>query len=217
MDEREFGEITVQLEQEATLREKLKDESSKLDQKSRSMQGIMNKIHATPTSQLPKLIETVKPLIESCKQNAKAMAEIVPPNSFWRWKNTWAQSIQGIVFVLALCRFLEKGTLITLSEANEAIGVQEEWSDRFTIATEDYLQGIISLVNELSRLTVNAVTLGDFDAPFRISIFVKDLFAGFSLLNLKNDGMRRRFDSLKYDVKRIEEVVYDVSLRKLNM
>lgn len=33
-----------------------------------------------------------------------------------------------------------------------------------------------------SRLSVNAVTLGDFDAPFRISAFVKELFAGFSLV-----------------------------------
>jgi len=35
------------------------------------------------------------------------------------------------------------------------------------------------------------------------------------MLNLKNDPLRRRFDSLKYDIKKIEEVVYDVTLRKL--
>lgn len=29
-----------------------------------------------------------------------------------------------------------------------------------------------------SRFAVNAVTLGDFEAPIKISIFVKDLFAG---------------------------------------
>jgi len=44
---------------------------------------------------------------------------------------------------------------------------------------------------------------------------VKDLQSGFSLLNLKNDSLRRRFDALKYDVKKTEEVVYDLSLRKL--
>jgi len=62
---------------------------------------------------------------------------------------------------------------------------------------------------------VNAVTLGDFEAPLRISVFAKEVFTGFSMLNLKNDALRRRFDSLKYDIKKIEEVVYDVSLRKL--
>lgn len=39
--------------------------------------------------------------------------------------------------------------------------------------------------------------------------------AGFRLLSLKNDSLRKRFDALKYDVKKIEEVVYDLSIRGL--
>ena len=35
------------------------------------------------------------------------------------------------------------------------------------------------------------------------------------MLNLKNDFLRKRYDALKYDVKKIEEVVYDVTLRGL--
>lgn len=35
------------------------------------------------------------------------------------------------------------------------------------------------------------------------------------MLNLKNDGLRKRFDGLKYDVKKIEEIVYDISIRGL--
>lgn len=35
------------------------------------------------------------------------------------------------------------------------------------------------------------------------------------MLNLKNDGLRKRFDALKYDVKKIEEVVYDIKIRGL--
>ena len=38
---------------------------------------------------------------------------------------------------------------------------------------------------------------------------------GFRLLNLKNDGLRKKFDSLKYDMKKVEEVVYDLSIRNL--
>ena len=73
------------------------------------------------------------------------------------------------------------------------------------ITSEDYLDGLISMVNELVRLViltiwimmmmtyydsksrwaVNAVTLGDYERPIRISIFVKDLFAGFTMVNAK--------------------------------
>jgi hypothetical protein len=116
----------------------------------------------------------------------------------------------------------------------------------------DNFQLPILIATVKSRLAVNAVTMGNFNEPIRISLFVKDLFAGFSVvwathygaqvsdfvmfqLNLKNDILRRRFDSLKYDMKKIEEgqsvytssprsvscdlfswsVVYDVTLRKL--
>lgn len=65
-----------------------------------------------------------------------------------------------------------------------------------------------------------------------ICINDKDLHAGFQMLNLKNDSLRRRVDSIKYNVspflllqsswllicgqvKKIEDVVYDLSLRGL--
>lgn len=66
-----------------------------------------------------------------------------------------------------------------------------------------------------SRLAVNSVTAGDYTRPIRISNFINELDSGFRLLNLKNDPLRKRYDGLKYDVKKIEEVVYDLSIRGL--
>jgi hypothetical protein len=62
---------------------------------------------------------------------------------------------------------------------------------------------------------VNSVTNGNYDRPIEIAKFVNELHAGFRLLNLKNDMLRKRFDGLKYDVKKIEEVVYDLCIRGL--
>lgn len=67
-----------------------------------------------------------------------------------------------------------------------------------------------------ARLAVNSVTAGDYSRPLRISTFINELDSGFRLLNLKNDSLRKRYDGLKYDVKKIEEVVYDLSIRGLN-
>ena len=47
-----------------------------------------------------------------------------------------------------------------------------------------------------------------FRRPLRIAAFVGDLLTGFRLLNLKNDSLRKKFDSLKYDLKKVEEVSY---------
>lgn len=71
------------------------------------------------------------------------------------------------------------------------------------------------MIEELARLAPNAVTLGDYTRPAQISRFLKDVHAGFQLLNLKNDALRRRSDGIKYSVKKVEDVVYDLSLRGL--
>ena len=59
------------------------------------------------------------------------------------------------------------------------------------------------------------MTLGDYRRPLQISQFIKDVHAGFQILNLKNDTLRKRSDGIKYRVKDVEDVVYDLSLRGL--
>lgn len=81
--------------------------------------------------------------------------------------------------------------------------MQDRWKDRVNLSAEDYLHGLITMVNELvrlssmyssvtclilhafkSRLAVNAVILGDFEQPLKISAFVKDIFSGFSMVSV---------------------------------
>lgn len=64
-------------------------------------------------------------------------------------------------------------------------------------------------------MCVNTVIAGDYERPIRIASFISELDSAFRLLNLKNDALRKRFDSLKYDLKKAEEVVYDLSIRGL--
>lgn len=103
-----------------------------------------------------------------------------------------------------------QSTILTLT-----VPVNLKDRDAFHITIEEYLQSLITLIEELARLAVNSVTLGDYQRPLQISQFVKDLHAGFQILNLKNDSLRRRSDSIKYNVKKIEDIVYDLSLRNL--
>ncbi|THH12550.1 hypothetical protein EW146_g7586 [Bondarzewia mesenterica] len=215
MDPQDLNSINALLDADVELREKIKEQVIEFDRKARTMVGMLNRIHSTPSSEVGALLDSVRPVLNSCQATTSALASIVPANQFWRWKDMWTNSLRAAVFSAVLIEYLSNGSLLSLSGVSDQLGIREEWKDRFILSVEDYLHGIITMVNELSRLAVNAVTLGDFEAPIRISLFVKDLFAGFSMLNLKNDILRRRYDSLKYDIKKIEEVVYDVSLRKL--
>ncbi|TFK52559.1 Translin [Heliocybe sulcata] len=213
MDPQDLEFINRALDSEVELRDKIRDEVSELDKKTRSMVGVLNKVHSTPPEQISDLVDSVRPSLKDLHTTTGALYALVPPDQFWRWKDMWSNSMRSAVFSATLMEYLTSGTLMSMASVSAALG--NEWKDRFALPAEDYLHGLITLVNELSRLAVNAVTLGSYEEPIRISKFVKDLFTGFSMLNLKNDALRRRYDSLKYDLKKIEEVVYDVSLRKL--
>ncbi|KAI0822259.1 Translin [Trametes gibbosa] len=215
MDSDNLEKINQILDADVETRERIKEHVTEFDKKARTLSGILNRIHSTRTEQMPTLLDIARPVLTSCQETTAALADIIPPHQFWKWKDMWSNSLRSAVFSAALIEYLQSGSLVSLPQAAEILGIKTDWQDRFTLSVEDYLHGVINLVNELSRLAVNAVTLGDFDQPIKISLFVKDVFAGFSMLNLKNDLLRRRYDSLKYDIKKVEEVVYDVSLRKL--
>ncbi|CAE6427017.1 unnamed protein product [Rhizoctonia solani] len=193
MNTEDLDKLSRDFEAEGELRDTIRKEVLELDRKSRNATGIMNRIHST--LEVQPLIESSSSVVKSCQQEFTKIADAVPPNQFWRWKDMWTRSLQNIIFVAALDEYLSTERLLTLPECERLLGVNPEWRGRFQIPSEDYLHGIIALVNEL--------------------------------LNLKNDSLRRRFDSLKYDMKKIEEgylkydmkkieeVLYDVSLRKL--
>lgn len=99
----------------------------------------------------------------------------------------------------------DQGKLFTIDDLGEILQIPVNLKDRdaFHLTIEEYLHALISLIDELARLAVNSVTLGDFNKPPQISQFVKDIHAGFQILNLKNDSLRRRSDSIKYNVSEL--------------
>lgn len=112
--------------------------------------------------------------------------------------------------------YLETGHLmVSRDTCAEILNLKSQPSEGFHLDLEMYLMGILMMVTELSRFAINSVTLGDYNRVLSLQSFVGNINSGFRLLNLKNDALRKRFDSLKYDVKKIEEIVYDLTIRGL--
>lgn len=109
------------------------------------------------------------------------------------------------------------GRLLTIEQVGALLSVPVNLKDRdaFHLTIEEYLQAMISLIDELARLARNTVTIGDYERAAAIAVFIKNIHAGFQILNLKNDSLRKRSDGIKYRVKEVEDVVYDLSLRGL--
>ncbi|KAH8549695.1 translin [Umbelopsis sp. PMI_123] len=207
-----FEQIQQRLEEESARKDEIRQIVRDLDRTARIQIAILNRVHADPTGPVP----TVD--FESIKEQLQTLDKLVPDTQYYKYCDIWRGTLQQVLFLVAFSTYLKYERVPTIAEFQDALELNVDIQNELLglhIPYEDVLQSFISVANELSRLAVNSVTSGDYDRPRRISSFVKELMAGFQLLNLKNDNLRKRFDSLKYDLKRIEEVVYDVSLRGL--
>jgi predicted translin family RNA/ssDNA-binding protein len=135
------------------------------------------------------------------------LLKVVPKGEYFRYNSFWSSKSTQLVCDLAFAYWLLKNELITLEKTREII------TDELTL--DDYLFGISSITGELSRLTMNLVIRGDYKTPVKIDVFLKDFYNGFKLMNLKNDGLRKKFDGMKYDIKKVEQVIYDLAINKL--
>ncbi|XP_050075450.1 translin [Anopheles maculipalpis] len=209
-----FDSFNDYLVKEQELRTEIRDIVRDIDQAAKEAAIVLQIIHSSMTG-VPEACAKARTIFDTCRENYGKLAALIPAGQYYRYHDHWHYMTQRIVFLIALTIYLEKGFLVNRETAAEILGLTIDQKQGFHLDIEDYLVGILQLASELSRYAVNSVILGDYERPLMISKFVADLNSGFRLLNLKNDGLRKRFDALKYDVKKIEEIVYDISIRGL--
>lgn len=211
-----FEDYLDYIQRETDLKEGLRLKIRELDGVNRELIAVLQKIHSSPAS-YPQVTEQVHELFASkVRPYYSDLRSLFPPDQYYRYCNMWSFVTQRFVFAAVLAHYLNQQKLLSKEETAQLLGLDSEpGPQKFHLDLEDYLSGIIQVSNELARFTVNCVTHGDYDRPLKISNFLNDLNTGFRLLNLKNDNLRKRFDSLKYDMKKVEEVVYDLSIRGL--
>ncbi|KAI0528235.1 putative sequence-specific DNA binding protein [Xylaria bambusicola] len=223
-----FEYLKAHGEEEILVGDKLHNITAALNRNISTCQGLLSRIQSTPSSNFPALLKTIEesgiqPEIESVGELAQFSSQF----PYYKYNHRWSRSIQNVVATILLTAWLggmgsearagELGRLLTIEEVGEILKVPVNVKDRdtFHITIEEYLLALTDITDELSRLAMNSVTMGDVSLTLSISKFIKDLFAGFQLLNLKNDIVRKRVDAVKYHVKKVEDVIYDLALRNL--
>uniref|UniRef100_A0A336KXM7 Translin n=1 Tax=Culicoides sonorensis TaxID=179676 RepID=A0A336KXM7_CULSO len=209
-----FDAFNEYLNAEQEIRENIRECVKELDNVSKQATIVLQIIHSD-IKKIPAACQQAREHFANCKSIFTKLAALIPVGQYYRYNDHWHFVAQRIVFLIALTVYLESEELVSRDKVAEILGLQVTQEKGFHLDLEDYLLGILNLASELSRFAVNAVTAEDYERPLKISKFVGDLNSGFRMLNLKNDGLRKRFDALKYDVKKIEEIVYDISIRGL--
>ena len=81
------------------------------------------------------------------------------------------------------------------------------------VSAEDYLSGLCDLTGELVRKAVYDVIHKKFDEASKIKELVHDIYGEFLKLHLRNGELRKKSDSIKWNLKKLEEVMYDISMK----
>nr|GMC82204.1 translin [Ipomoea batatas]GMC90486.1 translin [Ipomoea batatas] len=210
--EKQFDEFRKNLLDSSSLRDRIRAVAMEMESTSRLIHSTLLLVHQSRP--VPEVLEKANVHIGVLKELYSKLLEVLRecPGQYYRYHGDWRSETQTVVSLLAYMHWLEKGTLLLHSEVEEKLGLNP--SD-FGLDTEDYLIGICFMSNELPRYVVNRVTAGDYDCPRQVLKFMTDLHAAFRMLNLRNDFLRKKFDGIKYDLRKVEEVYYDVKIRGL--
>ncbi|KAL9257356.1 Translin-like protein, partial [Drosera capensis] len=200
--EKQFRSFRTQLEESGELGEKIRGIAMEIESVARIMHADLLLVHQSRP--LVEVLEMAKGQIDVVKDKFKRLAGILQecPEQYYRYHNDWRTETQTVVSLLAFMHWLETGSLLMHAEVQEMLGLN---GSDFGLDIEDYLP----------RYVVNQVTSGDYDCPRKVLNFITELHAAFRMLNLRNDFLRKKFDGMKYDLRKVEEVYYDVKIRGL--
>lgn len=203
------------VERETEVRENVQAAVRDLEKTSYAISTILEKMHHSQGVQNLQTI-CLECHTELTKVPAlfEALQEKVPVGEFYRYHHNFRGTTQRLVAATCLITYLEENRLAPHEEVAKSLGLCTQREKGFHLDLEDYLQGTLSISHELSRLAINSVSAGDYSRPFQIRQFLRDLHAAYSLLFPKNE-LRKKFDELKYALKKTEEVVYNLTLRGL--
>lgn len=79
---------------------------------------------------------------------------------------------------------------------------------------ESYLMGLCDLTGELVRKAVNEVIQKNFKQAAKIKDLVDEIYGEFLNFNLRNSELRRKSDQIKWNLKKLEDVVFELKLKE---
>ena len=81
------------------------------------------------------LLEALRPVFHSCHTIAATLAETIPRDEVWKWRELWIVPLRAAVFSVVLAHFLTDGTLASLSTIAEQLGSTSAFSSTLTLYT----------------------------------------------------------------------------------
>eukprot|EP01080_Neovahlkampfia_damariscottae_P008973 gene8973-922_t len=204
--EETFKLYEEKIKREAEIKEQIITTLEPLNEIIKSCDIKIQKIHLSSEKKTKEIHQEIINLISPTKDIFKKVLEIIPKEEYYKYHGNYLSTkLISLISFLTVSFWLKKKELIKIDEVEKILDIK--------IPIEEYLNGTMNIFFELSRFSINLVIQGDYDTPKEIDSFLKEFYQGLKQMNFKNDSLRKKFDSAKYEIKKVEQVIYDLSLR----
>ena len=190
IDEKEFSLIKEDLTEFDNQREDIIACSREI---TRSSKQAISALHRNDTKQATLLLKSAEELVKKLGEIVHKKPELLGVGAYGACLQEYAE---------AKCYF---GYVI-----EHKIPTRKEIS----VDSENYLLGVCDLTGELERRSVHSVINGNISEVQVIWEVVNSIYEKFLSFDLKNGELRKKSDSIKWNLKRIEEILYDLKIRK---
>lgn len=109
----------------------------------------------------------------------------------------------------ALEEYVEAATLLAFMQQEELPSDQD-----LDVSAEAYLAGLSDTAGELVRVATRAATRRDYREIADVRDFIDALHGEILQLHLRNSHLRKKADSIKHHLQRVEHLQYETELRR---
>ncbi|MBI4453263.1 hypothetical protein HY636_01335 [Candidatus Woesearchaeota archaeon] len=143
---------------------------------------------------------TSKKQIEEAETNIKKAESLFKKDENLRNVGAYSEALEEYVEAKCFYGFMKEKKLPELA--------------KLAVSPDEYLLGLCDFTGEMARSAVILATNKKFKEVQQIKEIIDEIFGFFSSIDLRNGELRKKADSIKWNLKKIEEILYDISMKK---
>jgi predicted translin family RNA/ssDNA-binding protein len=144
-------------------------------------------------------LDSAKGLCKKIQAELKDLDKIAAKSPELSYSGSYKVAVQEFVEAFCYYKFVSEARVPSKTE----LGVSSDF----------YLLGLCDLSGELVRNAINKASKGEYAAVEKIKDLVVEIFERLMQFDFRNSELRSKFDGLKYDVKKLEDVVFQINLK----
>lgn len=189
LEDKDFAEMVDEYSKSDSVREELIKLSRDIIKVSKQI------IYNTHRNDLPKAEENVKKI----KELMDKFKEIAEKSPGLLYSGNFRVTTQEFVESICYFSFVKDKKIPSKKELN--------------VSTEGYLLGLCDLTGELVRNAIISATNEKYEDVKSIHSLVKEIFNNLLQFDFRNSELRRKFDGIKYELKKLEDLVLQLKLK----